>query len=336
MNKPVKEGGFGMLDVNVLDDSLKLRALGRLLDTAHPFLSKIRNGIDLGEFYFPHSQSNLDLIAVRGIELLKEVRQRLWVNSNRHESDRLFIETMKGLKVSKIVNRLGKQSLPYFNLIVRNKRHVKDLNEIDFARIDRFIEPRCLIQVLRRIIRVNWLPNIPNDKVLLTYKSGKWENLKTLTSKRCREILHEPDPITIFRIGIIMTPIETINTFTKLSKITSTRHKNIILRALHGDVYTNETTCTYSIGTINEIFRLTSRLATQTSAPDNIQRALGTYLNTNECILTIHAELISIINRRKLPVNNPNANAMTILRRLLLKENKLGIKRQILTLLNEQ
>ena len=37
LNKSIKLGGYGMLDVAALDESLKLRAIGRLLTSHHPF-----------------------------------------------------------------------------------------------------------------------------------------------------------------------------------------------------------------------------------------------------------------------------------------------------------
>ena len=46
VNLPIKAGGLGMLDIAALDDSLKLRALGRLLETKHPFLKLIKNKIN--------------------------------------------------------------------------------------------------------------------------------------------------------------------------------------------------------------------------------------------------------------------------------------------------
>ena len=43
VNKPVKFGGYGMLDVIKLDESLKIKALGRFFGTNHPFLRIIKS-----------------------------------------------------------------------------------------------------------------------------------------------------------------------------------------------------------------------------------------------------------------------------------------------------
>ena len=51
INTSTKEGGFGMLDICELDDSLKLKAYGRLMSTRHPFLALVKNSVDYGNFF---------------------------------------------------------------------------------------------------------------------------------------------------------------------------------------------------------------------------------------------------------------------------------------------
>ena len=46
VNKQEKYGGFGMLDVSELDSSLKSKAIGRLIQSKHPFLSLIKASLD--------------------------------------------------------------------------------------------------------------------------------------------------------------------------------------------------------------------------------------------------------------------------------------------------
>ena len=51
LNKSIKLGGYGMLDVAALDESLKLRAIGRLLTSHHPFLTLLRNKCSFEDFF---------------------------------------------------------------------------------------------------------------------------------------------------------------------------------------------------------------------------------------------------------------------------------------------
>ena len=64
--------------------------------------------------------------------------------------------------------------------------------------------------------------------------------LSTLTSKEIRLAQSSKTPILDFKLGIKLTSSESVNWGTRIKKLTSTRHKNSLLRALHGEVYTGE------------------------------------------------------------------------------------------------
>ena len=64
--------------------------------------------------------------------------------------------------------------------------------------------------------------------------------LQGLSSKEIRIARSEKVPIQEFKLGIKLTPSESINWGNRLNKLTSTRHKNTLLRALHGEIYTGE------------------------------------------------------------------------------------------------
>ena len=74
VNKPVKLGGLGMLDLAVLDKGLKLKAFARLTVSNHPFLKKIYEKINLSYFFFPESNFELERVSYIGTQLLKEIR----------------------------------------------------------------------------------------------------------------------------------------------------------------------------------------------------------------------------------------------------------------------
>ena len=66
-----------MLDIAELDSSLKLRALGRLVGTRHPFLLLIKNKICLEKFFDPKCNCKADPISNKAVELLKCDRNKL-------------------------------------------------------------------------------------------------------------------------------------------------------------------------------------------------------------------------------------------------------------------
>ena len=49
----------------------------------------------------------------------------------------------------------------------------------------------------------------------------------------------EDEVICVYKLGPIMTMAEVLSWTTRLSKLTSTRHKNILLRLVHGDIFSN-------------------------------------------------------------------------------------------------
>ena len=51
MLTPVSLGGFGMVEIKDLADSLNLRSYGRLVITEHPFFKQVRDLIDSNNFF---------------------------------------------------------------------------------------------------------------------------------------------------------------------------------------------------------------------------------------------------------------------------------------------
>ena len=63
-----------MLDLVELDRSLKLKAMARLSDSNHPFLSKVKDNLDLTDFFHPSANLIEDKVSVAGIKALRELR----------------------------------------------------------------------------------------------------------------------------------------------------------------------------------------------------------------------------------------------------------------------
>ena len=61
-----------------------------------------------------------------------------------------------------------------------------------------------------------------------------------LCSKDLRVLRADPTPICLYKIGAIMTPDQALAWGLSVSKITSTRHKDTLLRLMHGELYTKE------------------------------------------------------------------------------------------------
>ena len=148
--------------------------------------------------------------------------------------------------------------------------------------------------------------------------TGKLLDLKKLSSKEIREGRSRKIPVTMFRSGLLMTPLETINWANRLNKLTCTRLKSVLLRVAHKEVYYKEKLhrygltadpfcarcseienfthkffeCEHSIRIWREVFRLTKL---QVSQHELIEKALGASSETNVENLTIHGEVLNRI-----------------------------------------
>ena len=78
---------------------------------------------------------------------------------------------------------------------------------------------------------------------------NRLSRISTLTCKAIRvSRTNEGDSmINTFKIGIILTPGELISWTRKIRSLTSTRHRNIILRVAHGDIFSNSRLCRFGL-----------------------------------------------------------------------------------------
>ena len=85
-----------------------------------------------------------------------------------------------------------------------------------------------LFDKLDRIIN---LPGIePTEALKLSYYANKsFRSLSALTSKEIRTGRSNKEPICIFKIGLILTPNESLNWLNNVKKLTSTKLKDVAL-----------------------------------------------------------------------------------------------------------
>lgn len=352
MNLSVKNGGFGMLDVVELDKSLKLRSLGRLLVTKHPALSILKDKLDLTDFFFPNFDKTIDSYVARGVELLKEDRHKLWGNSNRC-NDIKFVGALKSLEIRNIVKPAFKNSLTYFFL---RRDGIRKVGQLDHGKLNQIKNHLCNenLSVLIGLVLPLRVPDLVDSDMSLYLRRGKWVDLSKLTSKEIRQARSEELPMCVFKCGLLMNPGEALSLFKALNSLTSTVHKNSILRYIHGDIYSKERLYRFgmadnpnceSCGAVEDINHkilecgyskgiwqaLMNRLNTQTTVDPNF--VAGAHEHGSRSVLTLHAEIIRLlIGKERLTHLTPEANLDRIIRQLVKKE-KGTIKTELGTLL---
>ena len=166
-NTPVKLGGLGMLDIETLDASLKLKALGRLLETKHPFLLLIKNKLDLVDFFNPKCRTTVDSVTNVAISKLKEHRSELW-NNGEVGTNRFFLALVKECRLTKLVSSAGLNSIAFFQLHRNGRRVVGDLSARELESISRFID-RGKFNVVKkaRTIPNQQQPNNPIESIFV-------------------------------------------------------------------------------------------------------------------------------------------------------------------------
>ena len=317
INLPIKLGGFGMLNIEELDSGLKLKALGRMFGSRHPWLNLINSKLRLEEFFYPKLGTSLDLVAQKGIELLGTDRRSIWEEEVINLEAR-SISLIRNIKLQSAVSNTGKNSLIYFNIRRNGCEKISQLDANSLAGLSRFL-PRFLVNISRGLINLN----VNLDVSMLnkhTYLKKKLTELSSCSSKAIRDGRVQKDPICVFKGGLINSPIETINWAYKVSKLSCTRLKDVLLRVAHRDFYTKEKlhrynlkdspncprcdhledydhktlNCTYVKKIWDETFRLTDKLY-DSNGIDLRSKVMGTDVRSTLAVLTSHAEILNKI-----------------------------------------
>ena len=314
VNKPVKLGGLGMLDISELDASLKIKAVGRLFNTKHPFLKLIGRKVDVTNFFDPVCKVNIEGVLEKGLELLKLDRLKIWANKDLN-CHRNLLNVIRNCKIKDILSKQGQSSVIYF-VINRQARKIKDLNLGQLAQLERFIE-KTKLEKLRLAISLNIRAEVDegtNESYLFNDRS---KHLAKCTSKEIRTERSNKVPITSYKLGLELGSQLALNWGYKITKLTSIRHKLNLLKVAHGEVYTKERLyrfgmtendkcprcsqtetlmhkiydCEYS----KRIWQHVSRITHEDLLIDPIATIMGVKLDQTLATLTLKAEIIGRI-----------------------------------------
>ena len=339
----IKNGGFGMLDIVKLDDGLKLRSFGRLLNTSHPALTLLKNKLNLDDFFFPNFDAKLDSFVARGIELLKQDRQNLLCNRNLW-SDAKLISALRASKIRNVIRPQTRNNINVFMLSREGKKVVSQLNLRELGLIKNLLKENVAEELVRDAISLR-VPVQGEDFRLMYHHRNRWVALSKLTSKEIRETRSSETQICLFKCGLIMGPRDGYRWLNRLNKLSSTKHKNAILRYLHGDIYSGERLFRFGLrdnpncdicGNVETIGHkilecgysesLWRALAGVTSTNLNLNQVDPDFVSGSQgdcttAILTVHAELILRLTRNIRPEwDNPESYIKNMISQLERKE----------------
>ena len=362
VNTPIKQGGFGMLDIVALDESLKLKALGRLLHTRHPFLKMIKDFVALDQFFYPKINIDVDEVTANGLNLLAKDRSLLWLNRSL-DSNRDLLHAIADIEVDKLVGNRGKASVPFYLLWARGVRKVSDLTLPDLRSLQRYIDPSKINKLELAIVTRSG--NAPLNFLETIQIKNKSKPLNLSSTKEIRESRTNKQVIREFKIGLNLSEMEARSWGLKLSKLSSTRHKNLLLRVAHGEIYTKEKLNRYGLSdsplcprcqmveTLRHKFiecpyvdriwkialRYTNKLTTENLSLERLDKViLGFHLNSNRTILTIYAEILQRIMSLKDDLDyvlHPKLIVKQALMFLVKRERNNSVKDELISILDE-
>ena len=231
---------------------------------------------------------------------------------------------MADTDLKSIVSGAGLRSIPFYLMWRRGCRKIRDLRQQDLTTLNRYID-RGKIKKIELAI-ANRSGNAAASLLTEYLYKGISKPIDKLAAKFIRESRTKTQPVNSLKLGTILTSVESKSWGLKLTKLSSTRHKNILLRVAHGDIYTKAkltrfglsndsscprcgeiedlnhkfVTCDYVKRIWEEALRSTRSLTTFNpimEAPEDV--ILGCYRGSNLTTVTLNAELLQRIHLLK-------------------------------------
>ena len=364
VNKPIKEGGLGMLDIAKLDEGLKLKNLGRLINSNHPMQKILRGRINNINFFEPALTLNIDPYLEKAIDLLIIDRAKLHLDE-KLKSNKLYIEIILNQRLMNVISENGRLSLAVRFVWNSGVRKIRDLSVQQLNTLERFIMPTMLPH-LRYVIENNLSrlnPETNPNTLDVFFFRGKTKLYSVSTSKYIRQTRDEVDPVCIYKIGLILQPSDTWNWMQQVNKIKSTRFKSNLLNAIHGAVYYGEKlfryglidnpqcprcdqietlehkliTCPYSRKIWKETINRTKILSPEiVEEEDEVKRAFASVKGVCPTTLTIHSAVLTRIIHLKREQNyllHPKYLVISEINRLIKLERQMSTKQDLNALL---
>ena len=234
-----------MINVRSLSDSLNLRSYARLIKSNHPFLKQIYPLIEIKDPFNVKTNAPVDSKITCAIKAVNRNRSKiLELGTDEILVNAGLVSLLNEVKLKDIISVAGLRSVPFFMVHRRiPNSSVTRLTDREFDSIERYLKYPQLNEAFRTLIRLglNIQPNVPTSELFLL-KSKVCVSICSLSSKalRLNQLDDEESMICVYKSGLILNPGELISWTKQARKLTSTRHRNTLLRVAHGDVFSNE------------------------------------------------------------------------------------------------
>ena len=211
-----------MLDAVALDRSIKIRALGRLLVSRHPFNILIKGMLDTRHYFFPNFVSGICSFTGTATKMLGEERQKTLNNHGLMTNVKLLC-LIKETPIKNIISAAGLNSIVYFQCRRAGLNMVGQLDVNKLALLERHISLKIFIPWIRASSQIRAAPLNEGDRLTLRGRDRPYP-LESLTAKQIRELNSTEIPVTMFKIGLHLSIADSLTWCHRIKKLTSARH----------------------------------------------------------------------------------------------------------------
>jgi hypothetical protein len=274
----------------------------------------------------------------------------------------ILLRIIRSSKIVDLISREGIRSLEYLMLRGRGRRKIGDLTVGEVDSLSRYIDRRKVDKIGRAVQLRDG--EVGRDIRECLWIRKKFREIGDCMSKDIREKLRPNEIITSFKIGLELTERTSSTWLYRISKLTSVAHKNVILRAVHGEVYTMDRLSRFGLIDNNQcprcgevenlvhklceceyvsrIWNWVHRILKTPNDPNRagtnyqLERILG--IHTDPLLLCLHAEIIKRILALPRETNYlimPKLFAVNAIKALIMREKTGEIKEALKTLLEE-
>jgi hypothetical protein len=238
---------------------------------------------------------------------------------------------------------------------------VGDLDRHSLNKLTPILNDELTRNALEVVIGHNRTAALTDDDLRLYPIGKRLKRIENCSSKEIRKSRQDHLQICDFKIGLALSVAESKTWLNNVRTLTSVKHRNIILRVAHGDIYSNDRCWRFGLSdnprcpdcgqieTVNhklfqcpikraiwqKVFEKTARLIPGIDTePDITKAALCSFVNCNQAALTIHAEvLLQILGNR---INNDQRlQVHNIINTLIRREGKLSIQCELCDLIED-
>ena len=200
-------------------------------------------------------------------------------------------ENLLSMPICKVLTRQGRQSLLYFAIHRRvpNPR-IEQVSINELRSVERFIIKPQLVPILRGLKNLQLRHanlTINRDRKRLDLYVGNQCTISLISKMSSRDLRlgrtpEEEKIICLYKIGLALNPGEVLAWTKRLKKLTSTRHKNILLRVAHGDIFSNSRLCRFGLRNEANCANCPERVETIIHRIAECPLAIDTWTKVNE------------------------------------------------------